>query len=163
MAGPGEPRVDLAELIDRLVSDSGGAVTALRRFPVRAARTVPIPDTLDPHLADALRARGIEALYTHQAQALELLGKGGHCVVVTPTASGKTLCYNLPVLQALVTESAARALYLFPTKALAQDQLAELEELARALPALRNHPYVRATPPPRRRSGRPTSTPGSTP
>ena len=100
MAGPGEPRVDLADLIDRLVSESGGAVTALRRFPARPAQTVPIPDTIDPQLADALRARGIEALYTHQAQALELLGKGGHCVVVTPTASGKTLCYNLPVLQA---------------------------------------------------------------
>ena len=154
MAGPGEPRVDLAELIDRLVSESGGAVTALRRFPARPARTVPIPDTLDPHLADALRARGIEALYTHQAEALALLGKGGHCVVVTPTASGKTLCYNLPVLQALLTESATRALYLFPTKALAQDQLAELEELARALPALRIHTYDGDTPQDARRAVR---------
>src|SRR5215468_1620474 len=154
MAGPGEPRVDLADLIDRLVSESGGAVTALRRFPARPARTVPIPDTIDPHLADALRARGIAALYTHQAQALELLGKGGHCVVVTPTASGKTLCYNLPVLQGLLTESATRALYLFPTKALAQDQLAELEELARALPALRIHTYDGDTPQDARRAVR---------
>src|SRR5262250_3684493 len=141
MAGPGEPRVDLPDLIDRLVAESGGAVTALRRFPARPARTVPIPDTIDPHLADALRARGIEALYTHQAQALHLLGKGGHCVVVTPTASGKTLCYNLPVLQALLVHPDARALYLFPTKALAQDQLAELEELAKSLPELRMFTY----------------------
>jgi DEAD/DEAH box helicase domain-containing protein len=94
MAGPGEPRVDLAELIDRLVGEAGGAVTALRRFPARPARTVPIPDTVDPRLAGALRARGVEALYTHQADALGLLAKGGHAVVVTPTASGKTLCYN---------------------------------------------------------------------
>jgi DEAD/DEAH box helicase domain-containing protein len=154
MAGHGVPRVDLAELVDRLVSEAGGAVTALRRFPARSARTVPIPDTVDPRLADALRARGVEALYTHQAQALEILAKGGHCVVVTPTASGKTLCYNLPVLQALLTEPAARALYLFPTKALAQDQLAELEELARALPELRIHTYDGDTPQDARRAVR---------
>jgi DEAD/DEAH box helicase domain-containing protein len=154
MAGPGEPRVDLADLIDRLVAESGGAVTALRRFPARPAETVPIPDTIDPNLADALRARGVEALYTHQARTLDLLGKGGHCVVVTPTASGKTLCYNLPVLQALLSESATRAPYLFPTKALAQDQLAELEELARALPALRIHTYDGDTPQDARRAVR---------
>src|SRR5262245_36310141 len=154
MAGPGEPRVDLADLIDRLVAESGGAVTALRRFAARPAQTVSIPDTLDPHLADALRARGVEALYTHQARALELLDKGGHCVVVTPTASGKTLCYNVPVLQALLTEPATRALYLFPTKALAQDQLAELEELARTLPELRIHTYDGDTPQDARRAVR---------
>jgi DEAD/DEAH box helicase domain-containing protein len=154
MAGPGEPRVDLAELIDRLVGEAGGAVTALRRFPARPARTVPIPDTVDPRLADALRARGIDGLYTHQADALGVLAKGGHAVVVTPTASGKTLCYNLPVLQALLTEPAARALYLFPTKALAQDQLAELEELARALPELRIHTYDGDTPQDARRAVR---------
>jgi DEAD/DEAH box helicase domain-containing protein len=154
MAGPGEPRVDLADLIERLVGESGGAVTAVRRFAARPARTVPIPDPVDPRLADALRSRGIEALYTHQAGALLVLAKGGHCVVVTPTASGKTLCYNLPVLQALLTEPAARALYLFPTKALAHDQLAELEELARALPDLRIHTYDGDTPQDARRAVR---------
>jgi DEAD/DEAH box helicase domain-containing protein len=154
MAGPVDARVDLADLIDRLVGESGGAVTALRHFPARSARTVPIPDTVDPRLVEALRARGVEALYTHQAEALGLLAKGGHCVVVTPTASGKTLCYNLPVLQALMTEPAARALYLFPTKALAQDQLAELEELARALPELRIHTYDGDTPQDARRAVR---------
>ena len=154
MAGPGERRIDLADLLDRLVSESAGAVTAVRRFPARPARTAPIPDTIDPHLADALRARGIEALYTHQASALELLAKGGHCVVVTPTASGKTLCYNLPVLQSLMVEPATRALYLFPTKALAQDQLAELEQLAQALPALRIHTYDGDTPQDARRAVR---------
>jgi DEAD/DEAH box helicase domain-containing protein len=115
---------------------------------------VPFPDTVDARLGDALRARGITALYRHQAEALALLAKGGHVVVVTPTASGKTLCYNLPVLQALVAEPAARALYLFPTKALAQDQLAELEELARALPDLRIHTYDGDTPQDARRAVR---------
>ncbi|HEV8673868.1 MAG TPA: DEAD/DEAH box helicase [Methylomirabilota bacterium] len=154
MAAPGGPRADLAELIDRLVADAGGAVTATRRFAPRPPRLVSLPDTVDPRLADALRSRGIEALYSHQARALELLAKGGHCVVVTPTASGKTLCYNLPVLQALLTDPSARALYLFPTKALAQDQLAELEELARALPELRIHTYDGDTPQDARRAVR---------
>ena len=64
MAGPVDARIDLADLIDRLVGEAGGAVTALRRFPARSARTVPIPDTVDPRLAEALRARGVEALHT---------------------------------------------------------------------------------------------------
>ncbi len=153
MAGS-EPRADLADLLDRLVEDAGDAVTALRRFPPRPATLVPIPDSVDPRLAEALRGRGIEALYSHQARAVELTAKGGHCVVVTPTASGKTLCYNLPVLQALLADPAARALYLFPTKALAQDQLAELEALARALPDLRIHTYDGDTPQDARRAVR---------
>jgi DEAD/DEAH box helicase domain-containing protein len=154
MAGQSGPEADLADLIDRLVAEAGDAVTALRRFPARPARLVPIPDTIDPRIAEALRARGIDALYSHQGHALELLAKGGHTVVVTPTASGKTLCYNLPVLQALLADPAARALYLFPTKALAQDQLAELEELARALPELRIHTYDGDTPQDARRAVR---------
>jgi len=154
MAPGREPREDLAALIERLVADAGEAVTTVRRLPARAARSVVIPDAVDPRIADALRQRGIETLYTHQAKAVELLAKGGHCVVVTPTASGKTLCYNLPVLQALLADSAARALYLFPTKALAQDQLAELEDLARALPELRIHTYDGDTPQDARRAVR---------
>jgi DEAD/DEAH box helicase domain-containing protein len=151
----GEPRTaDLAGLIDRLISESGDAVTAVRRFPPRPPVLVPIPDSVEPRLADALRSRGIDALYSHQGRALEVLDKGGHCVVVTPTASGKTLCYNLPVLRALLADPAARALYLFPTKALAQDQLAELEELARALPELRIHTYDGDTPQDARRAVR---------
>ena len=149
-----ERSAELAALLDRLVAEAGPAVTSVRRFPARPATLVPVPDQLDPRIADALRARGIAALYSHQARAVELLAKGGHCVVVTPTASGKTLCYNLPVLQALLADPAARALYLFPTKALAQDQLAELEELARALPELRIHTYDGDTPQDARRAVR---------
>src|SRR2546430_15566651 len=87
------------------------------------------PDSLDPRLGQALAARGISRLYTHQAQATALALAGKDLVGVTPTASGKTACYNLPVLQAMLRDPEARALYLFPTKALAQDQLAELHGL----------------------------------
>jgi DEAD/DEAH box helicase domain-containing protein len=145
---------DLAALLDRLVGEAGEAVTAVRRFPPRPAVLLPIPDSVDPRIGEALRARGIQALYSHQARTVELTAKGGHTVVVTPTASGKTLCYNLPVLQALLTDPAARALYLFPTKALAQDQLAELEALAQALPELRIHTYDGDTPQDARRAVR---------
>jgi DEAD/DEAH box helicase domain-containing protein len=126
----------------------------VRRFRARPPSLVPIPEGVDPRLVDALRVRGIEALYSHQARTRALLDKGGHVVVVTPTASGKTLCYNLPVLEALVRDPAARALYLFPTKALAQDQLAELEAIARALPELRIHTYDGDTPQDARRAVR---------
>jgi DEAD/DEAH box helicase domain-containing protein len=103
-----------------------GGVTALKHFPAREARLAPFPKFLPARLAEILRARGIENLYSHQAAACELARAGKNFVVVTPTASGKTLCYNLPILTALVENPAARALYLFPTKALAQDQLTEL-------------------------------------
>jgi DEAD/DEAH box helicase domain-containing protein len=103
-----------------------GGVTAVKHFPTREARLAPFPEFLPPRLVEILRARGIESLYSHQAVACELARDGKNFVVVTPTASGKTLCYNLPILSALLEDPEARALYLFPTKALAQDQLAEL-------------------------------------
>lgn len=106
-------------------------ITGELTIPARSGRYSPLPSELDPRLTDALLRRGIEQLYSHQASAWNSILAGQHTVVVTPTASGKTLCYNLPVLQAaLVSES--KSLYLFPTKALAQDQVAELNELNRA-------------------------------
>jgi DEAD/DEAH box helicase domain-containing protein len=129
-------------LDDLLTSPSTGpCITATRHFPPRPPVLVSFPASLDPRIGDALRARGIDELYSHQAHAWDLIAKGQHVVVVTPTASGKTLCYNLPALQALVHQPDARILYLFPTKALAQDQLAELEELARQLPEMRMFTY----------------------
>lgn len=114
---------------------------------------VPLPDDLDPVLAAALSERGLTSLYSHQAQAWRAARAGRHLVVVTPTASGKTLCYNLPVLQRIIEKPEARALYLFPTKALAQDQLAELGRLADALPIdLKVHTYDGDTPPGRRQA-----------
>ena len=97
------------------------------------AQFVPFPDALDPRLTAALRSRGITQLYTHQAEAIAHGLAGRHAVVITPTASGKTLCYNAPVLNAILQDPSSRALYLFPTKALAQDQLAELQTLCETI------------------------------
>ncbi len=108
-------------------------VTAVRRLSASAAAYAPFPDELDARLIAALQARGIHDLYTHQAEAIAHALARRHVVVITPTASGKTLCYNAPVLHAILQDPATRALYLFPTKALAQDQLAELQALCTVL------------------------------
>ena len=99
-------------------------------LPEREAVTRPFPDGIDERLREALSARGIGELYEHQALAYESARAWKHTVVVTPTASGKTLCYNLPVMQSLLENPASGALYLFPTKALSQDQQSEINELA---------------------------------
>jgi len=144
-----------AILDDLLTSPSTGpCITATRHFPPRPPVLAPFPPSLDSRIADALRARGIHELYSHQVLTWELIEKGHHVVVVTPTASGKTLCYNLPALQALIAQPAARVLYLFPTKALAQDQLAELEGLAKQLPEMRMFTYDGDTPQDARRAVR---------
>ncbi len=116
---------DKAEQLSR----ASDVITALRYFPPREARTVPFPGWVNARLAEVYRGKGVEQLYTHQAEAAERIRAGKNIVVVTPTASGKTLCYNLPVLNEILENPATRALYLFPTKALAQDQLAELYSL----------------------------------
>src|SRR5512134_510050 len=146
----------LRELLDELLTslETGPLITATRHLDARPPVFAPFPSALDPRLIEALRARGVEQLYSHQAKAFEIVAKGEHLVVVTPTASGKTLCYNLPVLQALVQQPESRVLYLFPTKALAQDQLAELKELAKSLPDLRMFTYDGDTPQDARRSVR---------
>src|SRR5712671_144946 len=108
---------------------NGELLTAVRHFPAREAQWSDFPAWVHPDLASAYAAKGIRRLYTHQAAAAEAVHAGKNVVIVTPTASGKTLCYNLPVLNATLENSDSRALYLFPTKALAQDQLAELHDL----------------------------------
>src|SRR5512140_3191128 len=108
-------------------------VTAIRRMPAADARFAAFPPGIDPRLVAAMHGRGIRDLYTHQAAAIEHAIAGRHVVVTTPTASGKTICYNVPVLDAILREPSTRALYLFPTKALAQDQLAELDRLAQVI------------------------------
>ena len=95
--------------------------------PPRTGRTEPFPDDLDPRVASALVAQGITALYTHQAETWEALRAGGNAIVTTSTASGKSLAFNLPVLDLLAREPKSRALYLYPTKALAQDQARALQ------------------------------------
>ncbi len=108
-------------------------LTAIRHIPAREAEFRPMPAWIRAELAAAYSSKGIGQLYSHQAAAAELARSGSDFVVVTPTASGKTLCYNLPVLNAILENQDTRALYLFPTKALAQDQLAELHDLAARL------------------------------
>ena len=109
------------QALDTLLAspDVSDAVVARRILPARTADLVDIPAWLDPRLRGALERRGMPSLYRHQLEALEALRRGEDVLVATPTASGKSLCYHLPVLQAVAEDSAARALYLFPTKALA--------------------------------------------
>ncbi len=112
---------------ENLRADPASVVRAIHHSPASPGEYLPIPDGVDPRLREALARQHIERLYSHQAEAFRLVSAGKHVVVVTPTASGKTLCYNLPVLNRLLEEPDARAMYLFPTKALAEDQLHELQ------------------------------------
>src|ERR1700687_5634871 len=111
----------------------GEILTAVRHFPAREAQWADFPAWVHADLVSAYAAKGIRRLYTHQAAAAEAVHGGKNVVIVTPTASGQTLCYNLSVLNAVLENPDARALYLFPTKALAQDQLAELHDLNQRL------------------------------
>ncbi len=113
-----------------------GQLVHVEELPPRPPRCGELDPPLPPALQRALAARGIGALYTHQVRAIELLRRGQHTVITTGTASGKSLCYHLPVLERLLEEPQATALYLFPTKALAQDQLKGILRLLEALPEL---------------------------
>jgi DEAD/DEAH box helicase domain-containing protein len=101
-------------------------VRAIRHEPSREGDFVALPDWLNASIQTALSQRGIEQLYFHQHEAVNESVSGKNVVVVTPTASGKSLCFNLPVVQALLGDRGARALYLFPTKALSEDQRQDL-------------------------------------
>jgi DEAD/DEAH box helicase domain-containing protein len=133
----GDKDRSLQEALSRLTAsraplgrDAEPIVTAAHRMPAVAASCAPYPEGTDLRLQAALAARGIDQLYTHQAEAFGHVLGGRNVVTITPTASGKTLCYNGPVLNAILQDPSTRALYLFPTKALAQDQLAELHALS---------------------------------
>jgi DEAD/DEAH box helicase domain-containing protein len=127
----------------------GDELAHLATEPAREARTAPLPDELQPALREALAGRGIVELYAHQAEAYAAAGNGGNVIVTTGTASGKTLAFNLPVLDTLAADRHARALYLYPTKALAQDQARSLAALG--MQALRAAIYDGDTPTERRR------------
>jgi DEAD/DEAH box helicase domain-containing protein len=113
----------------------GEELAHLEEVSARDAILAPLPDALHPRVREALAAQGVDALYEHQTQAWQAAARGEHLVVTTGTASGKTLAFNLPVLDALAREPKQRALYLYPTKALAQDQLRALGSFR--LPKLR--------------------------
>jgi DEAD/DEAH box helicase domain-containing protein len=126
---PAEP----GAVLDRLLAEPSLARGVVHHavLPPRPAAYADFPGWLDPRIVAGLGRRGIERPYTHQAEAIEEAHGGHDVVVVTPTASGKTLCYALPILQAIADDPSARALLLFPTKALGQDQVTEFGELSR--------------------------------
>jgi DEAD/DEAH box helicase domain-containing protein len=127
---PADPAAVLERLLDEPSLARGVVHHAV--IPAREASFAPMPDWLDPRIVAGLRARDIGQLYSHQAEAIQAVHDGQDVVVVTPTASGKSLCYTLPALQAIAADPAARALFMFPTKALGQDQVTEFGKLAEA-------------------------------
>ncbi len=123
--------MNLPQVLESLRTDPETApgIVHWEVIPPRPARTRPFPNHIDQRLVQAYTQRGIRSLYTHQAEAVEAVEAGKNVVVVTPTASGKTLCYNLPVFNRILREPDSRALYLFPTKALSADQVEELHTI----------------------------------
>ncbi len=126
----------LVKSLDHLqdIGFKGESICAIKHIPAQEGRYRDYPDDIHPSLLGAFRQKGYQRLYTHQHDSWKALQEGKNIVVVTPTASGKTLCYNLPVLDALLKDSSGRAIYLFPTKALSQDQKSELDEIMELLP-----------------------------
>uniref|UniRef100_J3L8W3 DEAD/DEAH-box helicase domain-containing protein n=1 Tax=Oryza brachyantha TaxID=4533 RepID=J3L8W3_ORYBR len=106
-----------------------GQITHVEEIPGREATFAELPAHLSSSMRDALRSIGVTRLYAHQAQAVQSAVSGEHIVVSTSTSSGKSLCYNIPVLESISQSAAPCALYIFPTKALAQDQLKTLLEM----------------------------------
>src|SRR5258707_7597495 len=106
--------MQIGELLDELLTslETGPLISAVRHFEAKPAVFAPFPSSLDPRIVEALKARGVEQLYSHQAKAVEAVAQGEHLVVVDPTASRQTLCYQPPVLQALVQQADARVLHL---------------------------------------------------
>ncbi|TVP84304.1 MAG: DEAD/DEAH box helicase [Alkalicoccus sp.] len=135
----------LQELINELKEEP--SIDHWVEIPALEAVTAPFPEQLHPKLVNALKHRGIKELYTHQKSAFEAVQRNKNVTAVTPTASGKTLCYNLPVIDRYYKNKSARALYLFPTKALAQDQKTELNELIDEMESdLKSYTYDGDTP-----------------
>ena len=132
------------DIRDGTPPDDSNRLAHVTHLPARAARTSPLPSDLPPVLADRLARNGVDALYVHQAAARDRLVAGRHTVVATGTASGKSLCYQLPLLERLLADEHATALYLAPTKALARDQVRALRELR--LPQIRAAAYDGDTP-----------------
>jgi DEAD/DEAH box helicase domain-containing protein len=127
--------MNLPQLLDHLGSkkDFLNNVTIWKTIPATEAQTSPFPESIPHKIVNVLEKNGITSLYTHQASAFDEIKSGKNVVIVTPTASGKTLTYNLPILTTLLEQPEIRTLYLFPTKALAQDQVHELHHMIEAL------------------------------
>lgn len=126
-----ENSLTVSEVLDRFERSRSFSqnITVKKESPGQEARYAAFPDEVDSRLIEVMRRNGIEQLYSHQRQSYDAIRRGEHAVIVTPTASGKTLCYNLPVMQSILEGKGTRALYMFPTKALSQDQMHELHDL----------------------------------
>ncbi|MGI6316236.1 MAG: DEAD/DEAH box helicase [Christensenellales bacterium] len=147
--------MNLTQLLDRMRADKAFAdnITHWEVLPAQDAEYVSFPEGIDPRLTQAYIKKGITKLYTHQAEAVSGIFEGKDTVVVTPTASGKTLCYNLPVLNRILERPEARALYIFPTKALSNDQLSELYEIIEIADIpIKTYTYDGDTPPAARKA-----------
>lgn len=147
--------LNLEQMLEHLKNDAefSAKVSSWQFIAPKQAKYAPWPDTLSPKIVKALQGRGVHQLYTHQARAINEALSGHDICVVTPTASGKTLCYNVPILSSILNNQDSRALYLFPTKALSQDQVAELYELITAMQVdIKTFTYDGDTPQAARRS-----------
>ncbi len=147
--------MNIDQLLDVLRQDESfmSCVTHWHTDPASPARYAEWPACLNERIPVALNQRGVHKLYTHQAEAVTAAAQGKDFVVVTPTASGKTLCYNLPILSEIMRDPDARALYLFPTKALSADQVSELYDLIQLLGAdIKAYTYDGDTPDTARRA-----------
>jgi DEAD/DEAH box helicase domain-containing protein len=135
LSHPDTALVEVQDLVQTLAPNdpANEVITAVHRIPAREAQWASMPGWIRPELIEAYRSKGIDRLYSHQAEAAEMIHRGQNVVAITPTASGKTLCYNLTVLNSIIENPDTRALYLFPTKALAQDQLSELQDLGQRM------------------------------
>ncbi len=139
---------DVEGLIDRWrATDRRAELDIVHEDQAFPGRLVPFPDQLSPELVEVLKGSGIQGLYPHQRDAFDLLEAGEHVVVATPTASGKSLCFHLPVLRRLQKDPSARVLALYPTKALSRDQLAGLQHwVDQGRLGIRSHVYDGDTP-----------------
>lgn len=147
--------MNVDQVVEQMLGDPAvvSDIAAYREIPPSSATYAEFPAAIDERLRTALASRGIGRLYAHQVAAVEAVLRGDHVVTVTPTASGKTLSYNLPVLDAILRDDATRALYLFPTKALSQDQLNEVHGLIESLGAdIKTYTYDGDTPQTARRA-----------
>ncbi|MDD8015351.1 MAG: DEAD/DEAH box helicase [Acidobacteriota bacterium] len=113
---------------------SNESIRTIKHLPAQEGRYEEYAEDVHPALTAAFKSKGFKSLYSHQHSSWKALQEGKNIVVVTPTASGKTMCYNLPVLDSILKNPSSRAIYLFPTKALAQDQRAELDDVIKLLP-----------------------------
>ncbi|MFW6139883.1 MAG: DEAD/DEAH box helicase [Acidobacteriota bacterium] len=127
---------NILKTLDRLKVEGSrtDSIKIIKHIPPKQGRYKDYPSNIHPSLVNALKQKGFPRLYTHQYRARQLSQEKKNIVIVTPTASGKTLCYNLPVLDSLLKDPSSRSIYIFPTKALSQDQKAELDETIKLFP-----------------------------